>query len=112
MDKVAKAVMGALVATVTAVTVALGDGIFSTEDAVAVATALIGSFTLVWAIPNGVVTIAKALAGAVAAGGAAFMVVYADGAIAGNEWWYLLSALVGGLFVYQTANAAVSSADA
>lgn len=104
MNKVAKAVVGALVAFGAALVPALSDGAVTTEEFSVLVTAVLGGFGFVWAVPNSVITIAKAVAGAVTAGGAAWLSVYADGAVSGDEWYYVLAAFVGGIAVYQQAN--------
>jgi hypothetical protein len=104
-DRIAKAVVGSAVAFVAALVPALSDGVVTSAELSVLIAAVLGGFAFVWAVPKVLLGgKAKAVFGAVAAGGAAFLTVYADGSIAGDEWYYLLSAILGGVFVHEQPN--------
>lgn len=105
-DRVAKAVVGGAVAFVSALVPILEDGVITSAELGVLVGAVLGGYTFVWAVPRQVLgDVAKAVMGAVGAGGSAFLAVYADGSMSGSDWYYVLAAVVGGIAVYQQGNA-------
>lgn len=106
LDKYAKAITSALAAGAMALTAALSDGALSAEELGLVATAVIGGATAVWAFPNAMIRVAKALTAAAVAGYGTWLVIYADNEVTSQDWVQVaVAAALGFATVYSVPNA-------